>query len=64
MRDIPKETLARWIARDEGEMARFVRAGKRKCASEFPEHPTRGSPRANRGLLLMKRRYAVAVGGD
>ena len=30
MRDIPKETIARWIARDEAEMAQFVRAGKRK----------------------------------
>ena len=30
MRDIPKETIARWIARDEAEMATFVGAGKRK----------------------------------
>ena len=30
MRDIPKETIARWIARDEAEMAQFARAGKRK----------------------------------
>jgi hypothetical protein len=30
MRDIPKETIARWIARDEAEMAEFVSAGKRK----------------------------------
>jgi bifunctional DNA-binding transcriptional regulator/antitoxin component of YhaV-PrlF toxin-antitoxin module len=30
IRDIPKETIARWIARDEAEMARFVSAGKRK----------------------------------
>jgi len=30
MRDIPKETIARWIARDEAEMAQFVRSGKRK----------------------------------
>ena len=30
MRDIPKETIARWIARDEAEMAQFALAGKRK----------------------------------
>lgn len=30
MRDIPKETLARWIARDEAEMAEFAQAAKRK----------------------------------
>lgn len=30
MRDIPKETIARWIARDEAEMAQFARTGKRK----------------------------------
>jgi bifunctional DNA-binding transcriptional regulator/antitoxin component of YhaV-PrlF toxin-antitoxin module len=30
VRDIPKETLARWIARDEAEMARFAGTGKRK----------------------------------
>ena len=30
VRDIPKETIARWIARDEAEMAQVVRAGKRK----------------------------------
>lgn len=30
MRDIPKETIERWIARDEAEMAEFASAGKRK----------------------------------
>ena len=30
VRDIPKETIARWIARDEAEMARFSGTGKRK----------------------------------
>ena len=30
VRDIPKETIARWIARDEAEMTEFARAGKRK----------------------------------
>ena len=30
VRDIPKETLARWIARDEAEMKEFESAGKRK----------------------------------
>jgi bifunctional DNA-binding transcriptional regulator/antitoxin component of YhaV-PrlF toxin-antitoxin module len=30
MRDIPKETIARWIARDEAEMAQFANTGKRK----------------------------------
>ena len=30
VRDIPKETIARWIARDETEMAQFASAGKRK----------------------------------
>ena len=30
MRDIPKATIERWIARDEAEMAQFVAAGKRK----------------------------------
>jgi bifunctional DNA-binding transcriptional regulator/antitoxin component of YhaV-PrlF toxin-antitoxin module len=30
MRDIPKETIARWIARDEAEMAQFAATSKRK----------------------------------
>jgi bifunctional DNA-binding transcriptional regulator/antitoxin component of YhaV-PrlF toxin-antitoxin module len=30
VRDIPKETLARWIARDEAEMKEYEAAGKRK----------------------------------
>ena len=30
MRDIPKETIARWIARDEAELAQFAGTGKRK----------------------------------
>src|SRR5471030_1932928 len=30
MRDIPKETIARWIARDEAEMKQFAGAVKRK----------------------------------
>lgn len=30
MRDIPKETIERWIARDKAEMAEFASAGKRK----------------------------------
>jgi bifunctional DNA-binding transcriptional regulator/antitoxin component of YhaV-PrlF toxin-antitoxin module len=30
VRDIPKETMARWIARDEAEMAQFSGTGKRK----------------------------------
>lgn len=30
VRDIPKETIARWIARDEAEMAQFTKAIKRK----------------------------------
>jgi hypothetical protein len=30
VRDIPKETIARWIARDEAEMAQFVSTAKRK----------------------------------
>lgn len=30
VRDIPKETIASWIARDEAEMAELARAGKRK----------------------------------
>ena len=30
VRDIPKDTIARWIARDEAEMAQFAKAGKRK----------------------------------
>jgi bifunctional DNA-binding transcriptional regulator/antitoxin component of YhaV-PrlF toxin-antitoxin module len=30
MRDIPKETIERWIARDEAEMAEFAGASKRK----------------------------------
>ena len=30
MRDIPKETIERWIARDEAEMTEFTSAGKRK----------------------------------
>ncbi len=30
VRDIPKETLARWIARDEAEMEQFTAAPKRK----------------------------------
>jgi len=30
MRDIPKETIERWIARDEADMADFASAGKRK----------------------------------
>ncbi|MCS6245442.1 MAG: AbrB/MazE/SpoVT family DNA-binding domain-containing protein [Opitutus sp.] len=30
VRDIPREKLARWISRDEAEMATFTRAGKAK----------------------------------
>jgi bifunctional DNA-binding transcriptional regulator/antitoxin component of YhaV-PrlF toxin-antitoxin module len=30
MRDIPKETIARWIARDEAEMRQFAGTSKRK----------------------------------
>jgi len=30
VRDIPKETIARWIARDEAEMAQFSAMSKRK----------------------------------
>ncbi|MBL9192870.1 MAG: hypothetical protein JNJ82_11000 [Opitutaceae bacterium] len=30
VRDIPKETLARWIARDEAEMEQFAATPKRK----------------------------------
>jgi hypothetical protein len=30
MRDIPMETIDRWIARDEAEMAAFAGASKRK----------------------------------
>lgn len=30
VRDIPKETIARWIARDEAEMAQFTGPGKSK----------------------------------
>lgn len=30
VRDIPKETIARWIARDEAEMAQLARAGRRR----------------------------------
>lgn len=30
VRDIPKETMARWIARDEAEMAQLSRTSKRK----------------------------------
>ncbi|HKB91296.1 MAG TPA: AbrB/MazE/SpoVT family DNA-binding domain-containing protein [Opitutaceae bacterium] len=30
VRDIPKETIARWIARDEAEMTQFTGTAKRK----------------------------------
>ncbi|MDR1012189.1 MAG: hypothetical protein LBM04_13875 [Opitutaceae bacterium] len=30
LKDIPKQTIAQWVARDEDEMAAFNRATKRK----------------------------------
>jgi len=30
VRDIPKETMSRWIARDEAEMAKFTGTAKRR----------------------------------